>query len=84
MDMYVYIVVIQSADEQDGVYAFTNKAKAVQFIKDELVRTHEELNTPSRKIEALVEDAEEQLERTETVTDTRTGIRYYIACPRVD
>lgn len=84
MDMYVYIVVMQSEDDEDGVYAFTNKAKAVQFVKDEVVRLHEGLGEPSRKIEEVAEDAERQLEHTESYDDETTGVYYYIKCPLVE
>lgn len=69
IDMYVWFAVIKSEDDEDGVYAFTNREKAVEFVTDTIVERHTEAGTPSRDIEAIVEDVEKTFETSETFVD---------------
>jgi len=77
-EMFVWIAVIRSEDDEDGVYAFTSREKAKQFVIDTIVQRHTEVGTPSHQIEAIVQLAENELEQWEAFSDKRfRPVQYY-------
>jgi hypothetical protein len=85
-DMFVWIAVIRSEDDEDGVYAFTSREKAKQFVIDTIVQRHTDVGTPSRDIEAIVEQAERDLEYCEEFRDEKFKPLqdYCITCSKVN
>lgn len=86
IDMYVWVAVIKSEYDEDGVYAFTNREKAVQFVTDTIIERHTKAVTPSRDIEAIVADAEKTFETSETFVDTtyKPEQIYYVTYTKVN
>lgn len=79
--MNVWIAVIQSDGDEDGLYGFTNENKARQFLLDAIVEAHK--NEPSKKVEEIVENAKQDFQLMNEYIDW-DGTVYYYKCVAVD